>query len=94
MATLENKADRLNSALAGADAFVILHKALVEQVAGRINSLASREGGSIYLAAPQTMIQPLLGSLDSGVRQRVKKELPLGLVKAPKLDLLKRFELS
>ena len=63
----------------------------LEQIAGRINSLAARESGRIYLAAPQTILQPLLDSLDSGVRQRVKKEVPLGLAKAPKLDLLKRF---
>lgn len=69
-------------------------KTQLQSIAEEINGLAARESGDLYLAAPQTMLRQLLETLDAPVRQRVKKELPLGLVKAPKLDLLKRFGLS
>lgn len=66
----------------------------LQAIADTINQLAAREDGKIYLAAPQTTIQHLLDELDNGVRGRVEKELALDLVKAPKLDLLKRFGLK
>lgn len=69
-------------------------RAQLQRVANEIDTLASREEGSIYLSAPQPVLQQLLNALDSSVRQRVKKELALGLVKAPKVDLLARFELK
>jgi len=64
----------------------------LEAIASVINGLAGREKGPIYLAAPQTMLRQLLDALDGTVRQRVKKEVPRGLVKIPKLELLKRFD--
>ena len=66
----------------------------LQAIASVINGLAGRDEGQIYLAAPQTMLGHLLDALDGKVRQRVKKEVPCGLVKTPKLDLLKRFELG
>ena len=66
----------------------------LQAVASVINGLAGREKGRIYLAAPQTMLRQLLETLDGEVRQRVEKELPRDLVKTPKLDLLKRFDLG
>ena len=59
-----------------------------------INKLAGREEGPVYLAAPQTMLRQLVDALDAPVRQRIAKEVPRGLVKSKKLDLLKRFELG
>lgn len=59
-----------------------------------IQKTVSGETTDIYLAAPQPMIRQLLESLPAGLTQRIRKQLPLNLVKAPKLDLLKRFGLG
>lgn len=66
----------------------------LDSMAETINEVVKTEGGEIYLAAPQTILRPLLDALDTKVRGRVKRDLGLNLVKAPKLDLLKRFELA
>lgn len=66
----------------------------LQSIASVINGLAAREDGPIYLAAPQTMLRQLLEALDGRVRPRVKMEVPRGLVKTPKLELLKRFDLA
>lgn len=66
----------------------------LQAIAAVINGLAGREEGGIYIAAPQTLLRHLVDTLDSDVRQRIVKEVPRGLVKTPKLDLLKRFELG
>lgn len=67
----------------------------LQAIAGRINNVASNGNGApIYLAAPQTMLRNLLDALDPSVRQRIKRDLALDLVKTPKLELLKRFELA
>lgn len=58
MATLENTADRLNQVLAGADAFLILHKALVEQVAGRTAVVTSFGAEAAPLLHLVTQVNP------------------------------------
>lgn len=63
-------------------------------IAGRINRVAAAEQGKIYLAAPQTMLRNLVESLEPAVRDRIRRDLALDLVKAPKLELLRRFELD
>jgi len=66
----------------------------LEAMAETISDVAAATEGKIYFAAPQTVLRQLVGALKAEVRQRITRELPLNLVKAPKLDLLKRFELS
>lgn len=66
----------------------------LQAIAGRINRIASGENTPIYLAAPPTILHKLLDELTADVRQRIGKDLALDLVKAPKLDLLKRFGLA
>jgi protein required for attachment to host cells len=66
----------------------------LEAMAQTISDVAMATKGSIYFAAPQTALRPLVDALNADVRKRISKELPLNLVKASKLDLLKRFELS
>lgn len=63
-------------------------------IAEAINRVAGSDSTDIYLAAPQPMIRLLLETIAPPVRQRIRRELSVNLVKAPKLDLLKRFELS
>lgn len=66
----------------------------LQAIAERINDVAGGESSKIYLAAPQTMLRNLLEALSPDVRGRIKRDLALDLVKAPKLELLKRFELA
>ena len=66
----------------------------LEAMAETISDVAAATEGKIYFAAPQTVLRQLVEALNAGVRQRITRELPLNLVKAAKLDLLKRFELS
>ncbi|MEM7144914.1 MAG: host attachment protein [Verrucomicrobiota bacterium] len=66
----------------------------LEAMAETICSVAVSAEGTIYFAAPQTVLRPLVDALHAEVRQRITRELPLNLVKASKLDLVKRFELS
>ena len=66
----------------------------LDAIVDRIHSVASGEKTPIYLAAPQTILGQLFDKLGADIRHRVRKDLPLDLVKAPKLDLLKRFELA
>ena len=63
-------------------------------IVGRIHDVAAREDGRICLASPQPMHRKLMDTLNPDVRQRVFRDLALGLVKAPKLELLQRFELA
>ena len=63
------------------------------KVASAIDLLAHSEPGSrILLAAPKPIIQQLLDLLATDVRDRIQKELALGLTKEPKLKLLQRFD--
>lgn len=66
----------------------------LQAIARRVNAVASGDEGKIYLAAPQTILKQLLDQLTADVRNRIRKELDLDLVKAPKLDLLKRFGIT
>lgn len=66
----------------------------LKTVAERINTIAGDKSGSIHLAAPQPILRQLLDALDAGVRGRIRKSLGRDLVKSPKLDLLKRFDLA
>ncbi|WP_193212053.1 host attachment protein [Luteolibacter marinus] len=66
----------------------------LQAIAGKINEVASNGDGSIHLAAPRTMLRRLLEALNPSVRQRVHRDLPLNLVKAPKLELLERFQIA
>ncbi|MCH7226735.1 host attachment protein [Haloferula sp. A504] len=60
-------------------------------IAGAIRRAAGTGREDIYLAAPKEIIADLLDELGTGVGRRVRKQLSLNLVKAPKLDLLERF---
>lgn len=66
----------------------------LEAMAETITGVATAAEGAIYFAAPQTVLRPLVDALQAEVRERITRELPLNLVKASKLDLVKRFELS
>ena len=66
----------------------------LDSIVERINDVAKREPGKICLAAPQPMHRKLLDALRPEVRERVFRDLALGLVKAPKLELLQRFQLT
>lgn len=63
-------------------------------IAERINRVAAGGDSGIYLAAPPTMARPLLDAIAADVRRRIRRYLTLDLVKAPKLDLLRRFGLA
>ena len=70
-----------------------VRKAQLRKLAGEINALARTEQcRTIYLAAPKTINNRLLDLLDSAVRPCVRRNLALDLTKAPKLELLRRFE--
>ena len=66
----------------------------LQAIAESIDQVAGSDQTDIYLAAPQPMIRQLLDAINPRVRKRIRKDLPLNLVKAPKLDLMKRFELA
>lgn len=67
----------------------------LEVMAATISDVAAEAGeGMIYFAAPQIVLRPLVDALAEPVRERITRELPLNLVKASKLDLVKRFKLS
>ena len=66
----------------------------LQSIAERINKVAGEENGDIYLAAPATMQRQLLSELSAGVRRRILRNLALDLVKVPKLELLRRFEIA
>ena len=66
----------------------------LQSIAGNIDRVAGRGDFKIYLAAPQTMIRHLIDALSPSVQKRIHRDLPLNLVKAPKLELLKRFQLA
>lgn len=66
----------------------------LQAIVENINKVAGSDGHHIYLAAPQTIIRHLIESLRPQVRQRIRRNLALNLVKAPKLELLRRFELA
>jgi len=66
----------------------------LQSIAGNIDQVAGKGNQSIYLAAPQTIIRHLINALEPQVRNRIRRNLALNLVKAPKLELLERFELA
>lgn len=63
----------------------------LDGIAGAIRGAAGTGKEDIYLAAPKEIIADLVDQLGSGVGRRIRKQLSLNLVKAPKLDLLDRF---
>ena len=67
------------------------------QQLGSIAAAISEATGSqhdVFLAAPKEIVSNLVAALDSKVSARIVKTLPLNLVKAPKLELLKRLEIQ
>ncbi|MGB6222500.1 host attachment protein [Haloferula sp.] len=66
----------------------------LHSIIGNIERVAGDGDQAIYLAAPQTMMRQLIEALSPKVRKRIRRDLALNLVKAPKLDLLKRFQLA
>lgn len=65
----------------------------LKDVAEVINEIAANHKEDIHLAAPKEIIGVLTDALDAGVLKRIRKQLPLNLVKLPKLELLERFGL-
>lgn len=65
----------------------------LQRVAAVIDEVAGRNRTEIHLSAPREIIGELTGALRPGVLKRIRKQLPLNLVKQPKLELLERFGL-
>lgn len=70
-------------------------RARIRQVAAAVSELAGSEPeAGIYFAAPKPVHRQLVSQLGDAVQKRISKSLQLDLVKVPKLDLLRRFELA
>ncbi len=63
-------------------------------VAQSINEAAKTDTGDIFFAAPREIVKSLLDKLEPSIRKRIRSELPLNLVKVPKLKLLERFAIA
>lgn len=63
-------------------------------VAQTINEAAMRNSGEIFFAAPKQIVKSLLNKIEPSIRKRIRAELPLNLVKSPKLKLLERFAIT
>ena len=63
----------------------------LDGIAQAIHEAVGAGNEDIYLAAPKEIIADLVSLLDPAVDRRIRNQLPLNLVKAPKLGLLERF---